>query len=113
MDGKRGICGGVPLRGGGAAIGGGDDPMSAGGGDDRKCIGGGGMAAVSSLSSSCSAGSDAGIVASDESSISSGNLARSMFLLSIFLTGLGARVNWPMAGAVAGGQNPLVSCGNP
>ena len=39
--------------------------------------------AVSASSPSCTAGSDAGIVASDESSISSGNLLESMFFESV------------------------------
>lgn len=90
------------MRVGWVAIGGGEEPKSCGGGEERIGAGGGGMAELSS-SSSARAGSEAGIVPSeDKMSVSSGNLAESMALISIFLFGLGARVKWPMAGAVEG-----------
>src|SRR5947208_1650268 len=57
---------------------GGEDVMSAGGGDDRMALDGGGMRLASVGRPSC--GSDAGMVASDESSSSSGNLDESAFL---------------------------------
>jgi hypothetical protein len=100
---KRGAGGGgVPLRVSWAAIGGGDEPNSCGGGEERIGAGGGGMVELS-LSSSARAGSEAGIVPSDDmSSDSSGNFAESIALVSVFLIGLGASVKCPIAGAVEG-----------
>lgn len=75
----RGAGGGVASRSG-PGPGGGDDRMSAGGGDERilRESGGGIMFSVGSMPSWI-AGSDAGMVASDEISVSSGYLGVSTF----------------------------------
>ena len=82
--------------------------MSAGGGEDGIARDGGGIWYSGSWPS-CAAGSEQGMVASEESSVSSGNLLESMLLTTLDWTGKA-----PIEGAVEGRAISLcIVCMNP